>query len=211
MRKDLDKTRTKADEKAVISVINTVESMINPFDSDQHELVQLVTVATPAIAYDMKTMQKKGKSATVKFMETHIIGQEPNIYCTIPKSKLQMEEVLKYSLRPFPCSLATNEGDLVKTVKSKLVSTVEGEVTDASVDIPIEEKAYIVDAMAMVQTMTEIPDTFGELATQLLVKIVNTAVFSNSKRVDFVCDRYPKQSIKDLERQRRAASGVQVI
>ena len=122
-----------------------------------------------------------------------------------------MEEVLKYSLRPFPCSLATNEGDLVKTVKSKLVSAVEGEVTDASVDIPVEEKAYIVDAMAMIQTMTEIPDTFGELATQLLVKIVNTAVFSSSKRVDFVCDRYPKQSIKDLERQRRAASGVQVI
>jgi hypothetical protein len=255
MRKDLDETRTKADEKAIVSVINTIESMINPFESAQHELVQLVsgTVATPAIANDMKTMQKKGESAAVKFMETNIVGQEPNIYCTIPKTKLQtfselgkkvtsksrkgklvtlknsknlfakmllvaksrnlqMEEVLKYSLRPFPCSLATNEGDLMKTVKSKLVSAVEGEVNDTSVDNPTElEKAYIVDAMAMIQTMIEIPDTFGELATQLLLKIVNMAVFSNSKRIDFVCDRYPRQSIKDLERNRRAASGVQVI
>jgi hypothetical protein len=52
----------------------------------------------------------------------------------IAKSRnLPVEEGLKYSLRPCPCSLATNE-DLVKTVKSKLVSAIEGEINDDSVE-----------------------------------------------------------------------------
>ena len=180
MRKDLDVTRIKTDEKAVVNVIKTIESMINPFEADQQELVYLVSgaVATPAIARDMKSMLKEGEFAAVMFMETHIVGQEPNIYCKIPKTKLQtfsdigkkvagksksgklvtlrnskalfakmllvaksrqleMKEVLKYSLRPFPCSLATNEGGLIKTVKSKLFNAIEGEVPDASSDVPI--------------------------------------------------------------------------
>jgi hypothetical protein len=101
-----------------------------------------------------------------------------------------MKEVLIYSLCPFPCSLATNEGDLVKTVKSKLLSTVEEEV-----HIPIGEKAYIVDRMAMLQTIKEVPDTFGALATRLLAKVVNIVISFCSKRLDFVCDRYPAKFI----------------
>ena len=63
----------------------------------------------------------------------------------------------------------------------------------------------------MLQTLTPIPETFGELATQLRVKVVNSAVYSNCKLVDFVCDRYPRESIKILERNKRAAGGVQVV
>jgi hypothetical protein len=211
------------------------------------------TIAPPAVAADMKTMVQKGEVAAVKFMETHITGDEPNIYSTITKTKLQtysvvgkkvtskskkgelvamknsktlfakmlliaksrnlqMDEVLKYSLRPFPSSLATSEGDLVKTAKSKLLHKIEEEVPDASVDLPsVENKAYILDAMAVLQTLTVIPATFGELAINLLQQVVNAAIYSKCKRVDFVCDRYPQESIKNLERVRRAMSGVQVI
>ena len=35
--------------------------------------------------------------------------------------------------------------------------------------------------------------------------------FLNCKRVDFVCDRYPRKSIKNLERDRRAVNGIQLI
>ena len=117
--------------------------------------------------------------------------------------KLQMEEVLKYSLRPFPGSLATSEGDLVKTAKSKLLHKIEEDVPDASVDLPVvENKAYIIDAMAVLQTLPVIPETFGELATKLLTMVVNAALFYKCKRLDFVCDRYQRQSIENLERAR---------
>lgn len=229
--------------------------MINPFENDKEELVHLArgAVATKAVAEDMKTMLEKGKVAADNFMKKNILGDEPNIYATIKKTKLEtfsslgkkvtnknkkgelvamknskilftkmlliaksrnleMENVLKYSLRPYPCSLATNEGDLVKTAKAKLLHAVEGEVEGSTVsEIPVNEKACILDAMAMLQTLTPIPGTFGELATQLLIKVVNSAVYSNGRRVDFVCDRYPRQSIKDLERDRRDANGVQVV
>ena len=37
------------------------------------------------------------------------------------------------------------------------------------------------------------------------------AEYSKRKCVDFVCDRYPNESIKNLERDRRAAKGIQLI
>ena len=65
--------------------------------------------------------------------------------------------------------------------------------------------------MAILQTLTVLPATFGELATNLLDTIVNTAVSLNFSRVDFVCDRYPEKSIKNLERDKRAVDGTTVI
>jgi hypothetical protein len=65
---------------------------------------------------------------------------------------------------------------------------IEDEIHDGSVDLPVGDKAYIFDAMAILQTLTVLPATFGELATDLLAKIVNTAVSLNFSRVDFVCD-----------------------
>ena len=52
------------------------------------------TIAPPAVAADMKTMVQKGEVAAVKFMETHITGDEPNIYSTITKTKLQTYSVV---------------------------------------------------------------------------------------------------------------------
>lgn len=251
LRKNLDKKRVEADEKAVVDVMKTIKSMINPFDENHENLVHLASgaVATPAIADDMRSMLEKGEAAAVEFMKKHIIGHEPNIYSPIKKINLQtfsamgkkvttknkrgeivamknsknlfgkmlliaksrdlkMDEVLKYSLRPFPGSLATSDGDLVKTTKVKLLNAIEEEVDDATVDFSSGDKACILDGMAMMQTLAAIPSTFGELAFEILVKVVNAAVYSGCKRVDFVCDRYPKQSIKNLERQRRSASGI---
>ena len=161
----MDKTRATADEKAVTYVIQTVQAMINPFDNDYQGLVHLSSgaVATSTVTDDMKTMLERGESAAVEFMQSNIIGEEPNIYTTIKKTRLQtfssigkkvtskskkgqivalknskmlfakmlliarsrnlkMEEVLKFSLRPYPHPLATNERDLVKTVKAKLLN-----------------------------------------------------------------------------------------
>ena len=228
--------------------------MINPFDNEYQGLVHLASgsVATVSVTSDMKTMLEKGECAAVEFMESNIVGEEPDIYTKIKKTQLQtfsligkkvnskskkgeivalknskalfakmlliaksrnleMEEVLTYSLRLYPHPLATNEGDLVKTVKAKLLKMIEDEIHDGSVDLHVGDKAYIFYAMAILQTLTVLPATFGELATDLLAKIVNTAVSLNFSQVDFVCDRYPEKSIKNLERDKRAVGGTNVI
>ena len=123
----------------------------------------------------------------------------------IAKSRdLDMEDVLKYSLRPFPAPLVTMEGNLVKTCKSKLLFIIEAESNEAYVENVDGDSALIIDAMAVLQTMKLTATTFGKLAEGLLAKIVMMANSSNSSRVDFVGDRYPQQSIKDLEREKRS-------
>jgi hypothetical protein len=109
---------------------------------------------------------------------------------------LDLKEVLQYSLRPFPLSLATLEGNLVKSTKSKLLNIIENEVEEALVEHSAGENALIIDAMALLQSMKIRSTTFGELALEILTRIVQMASFSNSKRVDLVCDRYPDHSIK---------------
>jgi hypothetical protein len=124
---------------------------------------------------------------------------------------LEMKNVLKYCLRPFPLPLATCDGNLVKTAKAKLLNIIEAEVPNALVTRVVGESALIVDAMAILQTLNVLPSTFGELAKDLLVKVINMALFSKSSRVDFVCDRYPAQSIKNLEREKRGEDGALVV
>lgn len=249
----MDRSRIEADEKAVLDVVKTVKVMVNPFENEHADLVHLAsgTVASPAIADDTKTMLEKGKNASINFMKTNIIGEDPNIYSTIKKTNLKtfshlgkkvtsksangkfvamknskiffakmllitksrnlnIEEVLKYSLRPFPSSLATSEGDLIKIQKSKLLQAVKNEADSPTVaGLPDGNNACVLDAFAILQSLTPVLDSFGELSKQLLVKVVNFALGFKCKRVDFVCDRYPQQSIKSLERNRRSAEDVQ--
>ena len=61
-----------------------------------------------------------------------------------------------------------------------------------------ENTAYIVDLMATIRTMKEIPETFEGLAWQL-IKLLP----SGYKRVDIVADTYQENSIKSVERKDR--------
>ena len=124
---------------------------------------------------------------------------------------VDMKEVLQYSLRPFALPLATSDGNLVKTVKSKLLHLIENRTADYLVDMIEGNRVLILDAMAILQTIKTIPSTFGELAHKLLVMVVELAMKSEAKRVDFVCHRYPAQSIKDFERAIRGGRGTQLI
>ena len=100
------------------------------------------------------------------------------------------------------------EGNLVKTCKSKLLSIVESESNGAYVENADGDSALIIDAMALLQTMKVTATTFGSLAEEVLAKIIMMANSSNSSRVDFVGDRYPQQSIKDLEREKHSEGGT---
>ena len=155
---------------------------------------------------NLKTFSYLGKKVTSKSTKGKLVAMKNSKILfakmlLIAKSRnLNIEDVLKYSLRPFPSSLATLEGDLIKTQKSKLLQAVENEADSPTVTgLPDGYNACVLNDFAILQTLTPVPDSFGELSKQLLVKVVNSALSSKCKRVDFVCDRYPQQSIKSLE------------
>ena len=60
--------------------------------------------------------------------------------------EFNLQDVLSHELGPLPYSLATLDGGLMKTSKSKLLPLLEKDVT--SLDIVPSRAAYIVDAMA---------------------------------------------------------------
>ena len=65
----------------------------------------------------------------------------------------------------------------------------------------------MLDGMAIVQTVKDVPQTFGALAEKIIQRIINNATTSNASRLDFVSDLYPEISIKNLERSKRVESG----
>ena len=127
---------------------------------------------------------------------------------TIGQSRqVNTKELMKYSLRKYPAPLATSNGRLTKTPKSKLMHELlhRGECTTISSE---RTDVLLIDGMALLQTMKDIPQTFGSLAEKILRSIISSARMVNAKRVDFVCDTYPTVSIKNIERERRSLAGV---
>ena len=115
-----------------------------------------------------------------------------------------LREVFKYSLGPLPWFLASADGSHCKTVKSKLLETlIEG--VEPAEDVP-PSAALIVDGMAVLQSIKEIPATLEELATSVFHSVVPQTTLA--RRVDFVTDRYPDVSIKTPERAKRASVGA---
>ena len=64
----------------------------------------------------------------------------------------------------------------------------------------------IIDAMAVIQAMTSVPDKFSALAKTVLDRIVSLAG-NDAKRIHFVGDQYPVISIKNAERSMRSRDG----
>ena len=85
-------------------------------------------------------------------------------------------------------------------MKSKLNELLmENSKQFQNVELPSKANVsvYIVDLMALVRTMTKIPETYEELAVQLFNMIP-----SGYQRVDIVVDSYIENSIKEAERTR---------
>ena len=61
--------------------------------------------------------------------------------------------------------------------------------------------------MAVLQSTVLVAETYGELAQDIFARLIAVARKFNTSRVDFVSDRYPEQSIKNAEREKRASQG----
>ncbi|KAJ8277588.1 hypothetical protein GJAV_G00077100 [Gymnothorax javanicus] len=91
------------------------------------------------------------------------------------------------------------------------MDAIEASAQDCYVDRVPENAALMIDAMALIQSLGDIPGTFGEVADTILANLVRLAKKYGCHRVDFVVDRYPDISMKNVERSQRASQGTQVI
>lgn len=123
--------------------------------------------------------------------------------------KIEMREILSYSLGTVSYPLASADGLLAKTKKSALMDLLEKKGGDCLVDQVPVDGAIVFDGMAVMQAMRSRPDTFGELAETILQNILQLALQHKCTRIDFVTDQYPLISIKNIERSRRADAGSQ--
>ena len=118
------------------------------------------------------------------------------------KRGISIKELLKYSLGPIAWSLATPQGNIFKSVKSKLLKALEEKIT--FVDHVPQESARVYDGMCIVQQVPTGFEVFGQLSDYILKRITSNP----STNIFFTTDQYWDASIKSCERSRRANSGL---
>jgi len=121
------------------------------------------------------------------------------------KRSMDLREMFEYSLGPVPWSLISADGSLCKTDKSKLLESLTKEIE------PVEDvsptSAIIIDGMAVLQSLKQVPETFQKLSLDVFHHAVPRTSLA-ARRIDFVTDRYPEISIMHLEKRKRANEGV---
>ena len=146
------------------------------------------------------TVSKEGRAVILRtdrnlFARLLVIGQS---------RQMDLRQLLVHELGPLPWSLALFDGALVKTNKAALPKLLEDGVESLQC-LPAQTTAVIIDAIAMLQTLSKTPERFSELAEMIFKRILMQV--EEARRVDFVGDQYPDISIKNIERERRSNSG----
>ena len=116
-----------------------------------------------------------------------------------------MIDVLSYSLGSLPWSIALADRSLVKNNKAELLQFLEKDMLP--LDTVATAATWIVDGMALLQSMKNVPATFKEIAKTVLKALM----IRYAKQIDFVTDRYPDISIKNTERNRRTVEGSLLV
>ena len=126
---------------------------------------------------------------------------------------VDVKNALRYPLSPIPLSIATPDGERHEATKSKLMDVILKKTRNPpkpakSVIAMKKQKppALVVDLIAVMRTMTELPQTYYKFTWKFLGSLPK-----GYKHVDLVADTYREISIKNGERQKRGASARLMI
>ena len=111
--------------------------------------------------------------------------------------KIDMAEVLLFSLTPTPLSLSHVDGTMLKTQKIKLMEELEARIFSEK---PNYVDVTIIAAMFFLHLSKDVPATFGTIAKFLLIK----PFAQKGKNIHFIFDKVVSPSIKDCERDSRS-------
>lgn len=146
------------------------------------------------------TLKIGGRDVAIK-ADRQLYGR---LLATAQTHEMNMRLVFSHSHGPVPWSLASPDGSMAKTTKSKLLKCLEKNTAPVD-NIPLNAP-HIIDGMAVLHGMKTVPPvTFGEMASEVLQKVVRGA--APTSRVDFIVDTYPEVSIKNIELGKRASMG----
>ena len=123
--------------------------------------------------------------------------ENPHLTRKKKKRSISTRELLKYSLDPIAWSLATPEGSIYKSVKSKLLNELEDRIPVLSAIPP--KNARIYDGMCIIHQLSTGLETFGDLSERVLKRITSNDTF----HIFFVTNQYWKHSIKSCERKKQ--------
>ena len=107
-----------------------------------------------------KDTNKHSKKTVQIKAERNLLGR---LLMISQQHDISLEKLFRYPLGPIPWSLATADGSLVKTDKSKLLHHLEGLLSVPDTP-PIDTTTYVIDGNAQFQAYGHLPDTFEELA-----------------------------------------------
>ena len=113
--------------------------------------------------------------------------------------KIDFQKALVFPLSEVPLSLCNPDGSMKKTNKSKLSTQILALKNESPQIQPTKSTAaVVVDLIALIRSMVQIPTTFEELAMDIL-----SLIPKEYTRVDLVADSYLPHSIKYAERSIR--------
>jgi hypothetical protein len=166
----------------------------------------------PVKRLNLKTlgdMNKKVKVTTTKSKVLQYKQQGNVAFQLFLKSqneglRLDLKELMTYPLTPVPYSIATADGFLAKTDKSKSFHYLTKDCVDADVP-PSNDTLVVHDGNACFYYMKEVPCNFSQICSKVFDMMSRTgdAVFST--------DSYKDNSVKSMERQRRGCSAKLII
>ena len=126
---------------------------------------------------------------------------------------IDFAKALEYPLSPVSLSLANPDGSSRVTSKSKLLKVILKHCNNSQILHPRESQplrqvvsTVVIDMMACLRTMTQIPDTYEEL-TWKFFKLLPQGY----ERIDIVADTYHEVSLKSAERSQRGKASKVVI
>ena len=124
-------------------------------------------------------------------------------------SKLDLRDIMRYSLGNVSFPLSTEDGGLAVTTKSTFRNHLLKKYPSNCQRRP-EGGSIIIDGMAIVQAFSvrSLPRTFGEFARAVYNRIISMAESGRHERLDMVFDNYPKINIKSFQQGKRAAGGM---
>nr|KAG5688193.1 hypothetical protein BaRGS_027788 [Batillaria attramentaria] len=128
------------------------------------------------------------------------------------REQVDLKDVVRYALAEIPPALGNGDGSMTKTNKSAMMHEIMKDAPQMQVDHAPTPLAVVIDGMAFLRQLRNLPSTFCDLAAHVLDAVVGKAVSAGAQRVDVVWDTYPEKTIKSAEQDRRAAAaGIQVL
>ena len=167
-----------------------------------------VDLFAPLPKSSLRTFGNQVKSVRIKSAATDVIKADRGLFARMiviaQHRQMNMQDVLKYPLGPLPWSLATPDGTPAKTTKATLLHILEGKA-EAVEEVPTSA-VWIINGMALLQSLKRVPRTFSELAS-FVFQLVESTSPQERTRTDLIMDQYPYVSIKNPERAKRNAGG----